>query len=69
MRISGWEDWSPDEIANRLNGDDIKTDDLPGTHGALIVLCRRVAELTEEVRRLKGAEERLRATDIFGGGP
>ena len=49
--VTGHEDWDAMEIASRLMGDEITPGDIDGLHGAVIVLCNRVAELEAELRR------------------
>lgn len=53
MHVSGHEDWSASKIARLLMGDDIVPGDVDGLHGAVIVLCNRVAELESKVSRLR----------------
>jgi hypothetical protein len=62
MFVSGYEDWSPEEIARQLSGENIKLDDPEGLHGAVIVLCHRVAELTARLKATDGVAGR--ALDI-----
>lgn len=60
MRISGHEDWSPEEIAQRLESDEGV--DLADLHGYVIVLCHRVAELTARLKATDGVAGRALET-------
>ena len=53
MFVSGHEDWDAMEIASKLMGDEITPGDIDGLHGAVIVLCKRVAELEGKVDRIR----------------
>jgi hypothetical protein len=58
IRITGYEDWSPSKIDEVLMGDECPP--TPGTEAlqsAVVVLCKRVAELEERLRAIERAAE------------
>lgn len=59
MFISGNESYSAEFLADMLSGDAILLGDTDGVHGALICLCRRVAEQQAEIQRLSALVDRL----------
>ena len=61
--ITGHEDYSANDLARMLMGDEIQMTDLEGVHGALLLLCKRVSELESELKAHK------RSTQIYGSGP
>ena len=47
MKITGYENLNATEITSLLMGEGIPPGDVEGLHGAVILLCKRVAELED----------------------
>ena len=55
MRITGYENWSANELADRLNSAELDNMDTSTLVGAIMVLCSRVRELESKIEQVDRA--------------